>query len=153
MNITKKLQELGYKLPETTIPAGSYLPYLNVDNLIFMSGQTPKLDGKVVYKGILGKDASIEDGQKAAEICILNSLSQLSHLINGNFSKLQQIVKLTVYNKAAPEFEGHAKVANGASDLLIKIFGEKGKHTRCAVGCSSLPSGSLVEIDTIFKIS
>jgi enamine deaminase RidA (YjgF/YER057c/UK114 family) len=149
--IEEKIIEAGYQLPEAAKPVAAYIPALKVDNLIFTAGQIPFVKGELKYKGKLGKDFTIDDGKKAAEICVLNCLAAVK-LITGNLDKIEQIIKLTVFVNGADGFPDQPKVANGASELLEKIFGEKGKHVRSAVGVSGLPLDSAVEIEMIAKI-
>lgn len=151
MSISDKITNLGYQLPQASAPVGSYVPYLINNDHIFVSGQISK-NTDTHYQGILGQDANEEDGFKAAEVCVLNILAQLGKALDNDFSRIEQFVKLSVFIQSAAGFTNHAQIANGASDLVLKIFDEKGKHTRAAVGCSSLPLNSLVEIDAIIRI-
>ncbi len=151
MNANKRLIKLGIELPEFPQPAAAYVPGLRVNDLIFVSGQTPKDGTQLLYKGKLGRDLSIEQGQEAARICILRALSVVENEI-GNLDFIEQIVKLTGYVNCTDDFEQHAKVIDGASLLLQDIFGKKGKHTRVAVGMNSLPGNAAVEIEIIVKI-
>ena len=151
MKITKRLTELGIELPEFPQPAAAYIPGLRINDLIFVSGQTPKDGTQLLYKGKLGRDLSIEQGQEAARVCILRALSVVENEI-GNLDFIEQIVKLTGYVNCTDDFEQQAKVIDGASMLLQDIFGKKGKHTRVAVGMNSLPGNAAVEIEIIVKI-
>ncbi|MHA1470028.1 MAG: RidA family protein [Candidatus Asgardarchaeia archaeon] len=132
-------------------PVASYVPALTIDNFIYVSGQLPIKNGKLIFKGKLGKELSVEDGYKAAEICAINILAQLKAKL-GTLDKIEQIIKVEGYVASVLEFTEHSKVINGASDLFLKIFGEKGKHPRIAVGMASLPLNAPVEISLVAKI-
>ncbi|HMU42256.1 MAG TPA: RidA family protein [Ignavibacteriaceae bacterium] len=146
--IEDKLNELGLQLPNAPVPLASYLPAVVVDNLIFTSGQIPVLSGELKFKGKIGKDLTEEEGRSAAELCVLNCLSVIKNSA-GSLDKIEKIIKVTVFINSAENFTGQPKVANGASDLLVKLFGEKGKHARSAVGVNELPINAAVEIEMI----
>lgn len=152
MTIDKTLKSLGITLPEANLPAGSYVSYQTVNDLIFVSGQTTRINGRVQFPGRLGKEFGIEDGKEAARVCIKNILCQVKHACSGDLNRVNSIVKITVFMQSTECFTGHAQVADGASDLLTAIFGEKGKHVRTSIGANSLPSNSAVEIDAIFSL-
>jgi enamine deaminase RidA (YjgF/YER057c/UK114 family) len=154
--IEEKLNLLGIKLPDTKASAvGSFTQVIISGNLAFVSGQIPIESGsnpvQVKFKGKIGKDVSLEEGQAAARLCVINGLSELKHVV-GNLDNIKKIVKLSGYVNCDPSFTGHAKVINGASDLLVEVFGEKGKHTRVSVGVNSLAFDSSVELDLIAEI-
>ena len=146
--IEDKLNELGLQLPNAPVPLASYLPAVVVDNLIFTSGQIPVLSGELKFKGKIGKDLTEEEGRSAAELCVLNCLSVIKNSA-GSLDKIEKIIKVTVFINSAENFTGQPKVANGASDLLVKLFGEKGKHARSAVGVNELPINAAVEIEMV----
>ena len=150
--IEEKLCALGITLPSPPKPAGSYIPVVRTGNLVFVSGQIPMSNGKVLYLGKVTKDLSIEDAQKAARLCIINALAQLKSEF-GNLDKISKIVRVSGFVNSPPEFTEQPKVINGASDLLFEIFEKTGQHTRIAVGVSSLPLNSAVEIDLIAEIT
>ena len=150
--IEEKLCALGITLPSPPKPAGSYIPVVRTGNLVFVSGQIPMSNGKVLYSGKVTKDLSIEDAQKAARLCIINALAQLKSEF-GNLDKISRIVRVSGFVNSPPEFTEQPKVINGASDLLFEIFEKTGQHTRIAVGVSSLPLNSAVEIDLIAEIT
>ena len=150
--IKEKLDTLGITLPTPPKPAGSYIPVVRTGNLVFVSGQIPIKDGKILYSGKVTKDLSIEDAQKGARLCAINGLAQLNSEF-GNLEKISKIVRVSGFVNSPPEFTEQPKVINGASDLLFEIFEEKGQHTRVAVGVSSLPLNSAVEIDLIVEIT
>lgn len=158
--IEEKLNELGFQLPEAPKPLASYIPVTQVGNLIFTAGQIPLKNGVLAYKGKIGeystdglpgKNSGIEEGIKAAEICTINCLSVIKSVI-GDLNKIKRIVKLTVFVNSADGFTDQPKVANGASDLLVKVFGENGKHIRSAVGVNELPIDSAVEMEMIVEV-
>lgn len=147
-----KLKELGIEIPSSNTPVANYAPFVQVGNLIFVSGQTARVDGVMKIAGKVGKDLTVEQGAEAARICVLNVLSQIKTVCKGNLDMVKKVVKLNVFVNAAEDFKDHPLVANGASDLIIQIFGAHGIHGRAAVGCSSLPGNSAVEIEGIFEI-
>ena len=151
-DIDKKLQELNIQLDEASSPAGSYVPYVITNNLVFISGQLPFINGQLTVKGRLGDTVSIEDGIKMAEACAKALLSQLKSACKGDLNKVKQVVKLGGFVASTPDFSEHPKIINGASDLIVKIFGEKGKHSRFAIGAAALPLNVPVEIEGIFEI-
>jgi enamine deaminase RidA (YjgF/YER057c/UK114 family) len=149
--IDEKLESMGITLSTPPKPAGSYIPVVRTGNLVFVSGQIPIKNGQVEFKGQVPTSISLEDAQKAARLCILNVLAQLKAEL-GTLDKISKIIKVSGFVNSSPEFYEQPKVINSASDLLFEIFGEKGRHTRIAVGVSSLPLNSAVEIDLIAEI-
>jgi enamine deaminase RidA (YjgF/YER057c/UK114 family) len=146
--IEEKLALLGISLPIPPEPAGSYVPVVISGNLAYVAGQIP-MEGKDVK--FRGKVSSIEIGQEAARLCTINVLAQLKSSL-GSLDKIKRVIKVTGFVNCEPSFADHAKVINGASDLLLNIFGEKGRHSRAAVGVSSLPLNSTVELEFIVEI-
>ncbi len=154
--IEEKIKLLGIKLSDTKSSAvGSFTQVVISGNLAFVSGQIPIQLGsnpvEVKFKGKVGRDVSLEEGQAAARLCVINGLSELKQIV-GNLDNIKKIVKVSGYVNCDPSFAGHAKVINGASDLLVEVFGEKGKHTRVSVGVNSLAFDSSVELDLIAEI-
>jgi enamine deaminase RidA (YjgF/YER057c/UK114 family) len=149
--IEETLASLGIKLPVPLAPAGSYVPVVVSGNLAFVAGQIPTETGQVKFKGKLGRDVSIESGQQAARLCTVNALAQLKSSL-GSLDRIKRFVKVTGFVNCDPSFADQPKVVNGASDLLVQIFGEKGKHARAAVGVSSLPLDSAVEVEFICEV-
>ena len=149
--IEERIKELGFELPDTPKPLAAYIPALKTGDLVFTSGQVPMVKGELKYAGKVGFNLSIEEGQKAAQICALNGLSAIKGVI-GNLDNIERIVKVTVFVNSADGFTDQPKVANGASELLVEIFGESGKHVRSAVGVNELPVDSAVEIEMIVKV-
>lgn len=152
-SIEQRLSELGIELPQAAAPVANYVPYMITGDLVYISGQVTVWDGKIHYVGKVSSDLSVEDGQQAARICGLNLIAQLKAACGGNLDRVETAVKLTGFVNCPAEFTDHAVVMNGASDLMVEVFGDKGKHTRAAVGCSSLPLDSSVEVDGIFKLA
>lgn len=149
--IEEKIKELGFELPEVAKPLAAYIPAKQVGNLIMTSGQVPLVKGELKYAGKVGLDLSEEEGQMAAQICALNCLAAINGVI-GNLDRIDEVVKLTVFVNNKDGFSAQPKVANGASELIGKIFGEKGLHARSAVGVSGLPLNAAVEIEMIVKL-
>lgn len=150
--IDQRLKELNIELDDASVPAGSYVPYVITNNLVFISGQLPFIDGKLTIKGKVGDNVSLDDAVKMSEACAKVLLSQLKAACNGNLDKVNKVVKLGGFVASAPNFTDQPKVINGASDLIVNIFGDKGKHSRFAVGVAALPLNVPVEIDGIFEI-
>jgi enamine deaminase RidA (YjgF/YER057c/UK114 family) len=150
--VEEKIRELGFELPETLKPVASYVPAVQSGNLVYTAGQVPIVKGELKYEGKIGSNLKMEDGQKAAEICALNCLAAIKAAI-GDLNLMKRIVKLTVFVNSADGFSEQPKVANGASELLVKIFGEKGRHARSAVGVNELPLNSAVEVEMIVELS
>lgn len=152
MFIEKKIEALGYQL-STAAPGNT--PFVQaklvLDHLVFTSGCTPRLNGQMVYTGKCGTELSIEDAQKAAELCLINCLSAVKSVI-GDLDRIQETVKLTGYVNSELNFSGQPKVIDGASRLLKEIFGEKGSHTRSAVGMAGLPGNAACEIELIVLV-
>lgn len=153
MDIRKKLQDLGYDLPSPAPAAAQYVPYVISGSHLFISGQIPFLNGETMHLGRLGENISIEAGQEAAQACALNILAQADKAVNGDSSLIRQCVKLGGFVHCTPEFTDHSKVINGASELLIQVMGDAGRHTRFAVGAPSLPFGVAVEIEAVFNLN
>ncbi len=148
--IEEKIKLIGVKLPIPPSPAGSYIPVVKSGNLLYVSGQIPMEDGKVIFTGKVS-DVNIEAAQKSARICAINILAQIKKEL-GDLEKISKIVRLSGFVNSVPEFTQQPKVINAASDLFYEIFGDSGKHTRIAVGVSSLPLDSMTEIDAIVEI-
>jgi enamine deaminase RidA (YjgF/YER057c/UK114 family) len=149
--IEEKIKELGFELPETAKPVAAYIPALISGDLVFTAGQIPFVKGELQYKGKVGAELTLEDGQRAAEICALNCLAAIKGVI-GDLNKIEKIVKLTVFVNNIDGYSDQPKVANGASELVGQIFGEIGKHARSAVGVNGLPLNAPVEIEMIVKV-
>lgn len=148
----ERIKSLGLALPEPAAPVASYVPFIVTGNLVFISGQVPRQNGKIAVEGHVGKEVDLAAAQKAAEICALNIISHLNVACGGDLDKVEQCVKLGGFVASAPDFYDQPKVINGASELMEKVFGERGKHARFAVGVSALPMNAAVEVDAIFSI-
>lgn len=151
MDIEKRLGELGVNLLEPPAPAAQYVPAVVCGEFVFVAGQTPKEGTKLVYKGKVGRDLTLEEGADAARICAIRAISAIKGAI-GSLDRVERIVQLTGYVNCGEEFEKHSLVVNGASDLLEKVFGQKGRHSRVSVGVNSLPGGAAVELQLTAKI-
>jgi len=149
--IEKKMEELNLKLPTVAKPIAAYVPGVKIDNLVFTSGQIPVAEGKVVYQGHVGAECSLEDAYEAAKICVLNCLAVVKEL-TGDLDRITKIVKITGFVASAPGFNDQPKVINGASEILVQLFGEKGAHARSAVGLSELPLNVPVEVEMIVSV-
>lgn len=146
MTPEEKLKDLGYPLPPAPAPVGSYIPAVRIGNLVTTSGQLPMRDGRPASTGKIGGKLSIEQGTEAARVAVVNALSQLA-VVAGGLSNVKRIVRLGVFVNSADGFVEQPKVANGASDLLVAVFGEAGRHVRAAVGSNELPLDAPVEIE------
>ncbi len=150
--IEQKLLQMLLKLPELPQPIGSYAPVVRTGNYLYISGQLPIFNNSLgSYKGRLGKEISLEAAQRAAKQCTLNALAWVKKEM-GRLDKIKRVIKLTGFVSGMPGFADQPKVINGASDLLVELFGEAGKHARSAVGVTDLPMGACVEIEFIFEI-
>ncbi len=148
----ENIKQLGIEIPDMPNALANYVPYKLSDSIVYVSGQAPVMNGKLIYKGKVGNDISIEDGIKAAELCCINIISVLKKSINGDWNKLDNFLKLGGFVNCNSDFVDQPQIINGASDLLVNVFGEQGKHSRFAVGSNSLPMNISVEIDAIIKI-
>ncbi|MES2753089.1 MAG: RidA family protein [Pseudomonadota bacterium] len=149
--IDRKLEELGLTLPEAAAPVAAYVPVVEAGGLLHLSGQLPFVDGKLIT-GRLGDGVSLEDGQTAARACGLMVVAQLKKYL-GDLARVQRIVKLGVFVNSSADFTDQPKVANGASELMVALFGEAGRHARSAVGVPTLPLGAAVEIDAVVQLT
>jgi len=151
--IDTRLVALGIELPDAPLPAANYVPYVITGNLIYIAGQIPTSNGEVKFIGKLGSNLQIDDGISAARLCILNVIAQAKAALDGDLDRVVRIVKVGGFVNSTDNFTDHPKVINGASDLLVEIFGDNGRHARFAVGASSLPLGIGVEIDAVIEIN
>ena len=148
----ENIKKLDLKIPDLPSPLANYVPYKVSDNTVYVSGQGPVIDGKIIYSGKVGNEISQEEGVKAAELCCINIIAALKSSINGDWNRLDSFLKLGGFVNCDNDFIDQPKIINGASDLLVNIFGDKGKHSRFAVGSNALPLNISVEIDAIIKI-
>ncbi len=151
MDIGKKLKELGISLPAPPKPLANYVPAVRAGNLLFVSGHGPYNDGKTMVSGKLGKELTIEEGYKTARNVALNCLASVKATL-GDLNKVKRVVKLLGMVNCTEDFKDQPKVINGASDLLVEVFGDAGRHARSAVGMQSLPNGIPVEIEMILEV-
>ena len=150
--IEKRLSDLGVTLPAAAAPAGSYVPFMRTGNLVFTAGQLPLKDGKLQVTGLFGRDVDTAAGKEAAKLCAINVLAQAKAAI-GDLEKIKRLVKITVFVASAPDFTEQHLVANGASDFLVEVLGEPGRHARAAVGTASLPLNAAVEVEAIIEVA
>ncbi|TIW43641.1 MAG: RidA family protein [Mesorhizobium sp.] len=146
-----RLIELGLKIPTAPIPAANYVPFRLCGNILYLAGQVPRVDGKSAYVGTLGNGISLEDAQKAARICGLNILSQIKAAI-GDLDEVSSVIRLVGYVASTPSFKEQHLVMNGASDLMVEVFGEAGKHARTSLGVAALPQGVPVEVEATIEL-
>ncbi len=151
MKIEKRLKELNLELPRPQGPLGKYVTYKKSGNLIYFSGQGPIINGKVVYKGKIGRELTLEDGYEASRLTALNLLAVLKEAV-GDLDKVVQFVNVHGYVNCVDEFTNQPSVINGFSDLILEIFGDKGTHSRCAVPSGNLPLDTPVEIEMIVEV-
>lgn len=151
-NIEEKLVAMGLALPQVSLPAANYVPVVISGNQLFVSGQLPMLDGKPQYIGKVGQNVSMEDAQACAKLCALNILAHSKMALGGDLSRIVRLIRMGVFVNATDSYTDHPKVANGASDFMVSLFGDAGKHARFAVGVSGLPFGVAVEVDATFEI-
>ncbi|MGE5399893.1 MAG: RidA family protein [Ignavibacteriales bacterium] len=149
--IEEKIRDLGFEVPEAPKPLAAYIPALVDGNLVYTAGQLPMVSGELKFKGKLGRDLTEEEGKKAAELCALNCLSVVKS-VAGNLDNIERIIKVTVFVNSSEGFSAQPKVANGASEFFVNVFGEQGKHVRSAVGVNELPLNAAVEVEIIAKL-
>ncbi len=148
--VESRLKELGFELPEAPSPVAAYVGAVRTGNLVFVSGQGPSKDGESI-KGRVGQDLTLEEGYKAAQLCILNALAQVKALV-GSLDNVERVVKLLGWVNCTPDFDQQPFVINGASELLVNVFGDKGKHARSAVSAHVLPFNIAVEIEMVVEV-
>ena len=149
--IENKLKEIGLILPDAPKPVAAYIPAKQTGKLVFTAGQLPMVNGELISKGLLGQDVEIDEANKAARICTINALAAIKGVI-GNLDRIKQIVRVVGYVASVPTFTQQPAVVNGASELLLEIFGENGKHARSAVGMAVLPLNASVEIELTVEV-
>jgi enamine deaminase RidA (YjgF/YER057c/UK114 family) len=150
--VEERLKLNNLTLPSPAAPAANYVPFRIHQDTIYISGQLPYVNGELKYIGKIGQDFDIEDGQEAARLCALNILAQLKKACDGDLSRIEACLRLGGYVNCTPDFTQQPKVINGASDIMIQVFGDHGLHARAAVGVNALPLGVAVEIDAIFAL-
>ena len=150
--IESRLKELGVVLPSPPQPVASYIGFVRHVDLVFVSGQTPMIDGKVTHPGILGRDVSIDDAISEARVCAINILAQMNAACEGDLDRIERCIRLGGFVASTHDFTDHPKVVNGASDFMGEVLGEKGAHARAAVGVAALPLNNCVEVDAVFAV-
>ncbi len=151
-HIAARLTELGLVIPSAQPPVATYVPFVRTGNLIVISGQLPMQAGKLAFAGKLGESVSVEQGQEAARLCLMNVLAHLHVACDGDLDRVGRVVRLGGFVACTPAFTQHPAVINGASDLAVAIFADAGRHARAAVGVSSLPLDAAVELEAMFEI-
>ena len=151
--VDARLKDLGIEIPEAAAPVANYVAYVITGNLCFVSGQVTIEGGEFKHQGKLGAEISVDEGYQAARLCAINIISQLKAACGGDLDKVKRVVKLTGFVNSTPDFTDQPKVVNGASDLMVEVFGDKGRHSRAAVSAGALPVGVSVEIDCVAEIA
>ena len=151
--VDERLKSLGITLPDAPNPVANYIPWVRTGNLVFVSGQLPLENGGIACVGQIAKDVTTDQGYVAARLCALNLIAQARTACDGNLDRVKRVVKLTGFVFCGPDFTDHPAVINGASDLMIQVFGDAGRHSRAAVGSSALPRGATVEVEAIFEVA
>lgn len=151
MSAIARLKELGLTLPQLAAPVANYVPFTVSGKTLYISGQLPMKDGQLT-KGLLGAGMTVDQGKDAARLCAINIIAQASAALGGDLDRIARCLRLGGFVASTADFFDHPKVINGASDLIVDVFGDAGKHARAAVGVSALPLGAAVEVDAIFEI-
>lgn len=151
MSVAERLNELEIELPEAPAPVGAYVPYVTSGSLMFISGQLPIRDGALIHEGKVPLDVTMEQGQECAALCFLNAIAQANAAF-GHLEQVERIVKMSGYVASSEDFTAQPLVLNGASELAVEIFGDKGLHARVAVGVAELPLGAPVELEVILEV-
>ncbi len=151
--IEARLAELGIRLPEAAAPAANYVPWTRSGNLVFVAGQITLDSGRLEYQGRIGEDFTVEEGYAAARLCGLNIIAQVKAACDGDLDRVVRIVRLGGFVNAGKDFHDHPKVINGASDLMVEVFGDRGHHARAAVGASALPLNVATEVEAVVEIA
>lgn len=152
MDFDKRIEDLGLVLPDPSPPAANYVPFVQSGSLLFISGQITLLNGDLQYLGKVGREFELEEAQAAAQLCALNLLAQVKVACDGTLNHVKQVVRLGGFVNCVDDYTDQPKVINGASQLMVDVFGDKGKHARAAVGVNSLPLGVAVEVEATFQI-
>ncbi len=151
--IDARLTELGIELPRPMAPMANYVPAVVAGHLVVVSGQVPARDGRIAVTGKVGEAVSVEQGQAAARLCLLNVLTHLRAACDGDLDRVRRVVRLGGFVAAPPGFTQHALVMNGASDLAVELFGDAGRHARSTIGVASLPGDAAVEVEGMFELA
>jgi enamine deaminase RidA (YjgF/YER057c/UK114 family) len=150
--IDDRLKELGVEIPTPAVPVANYLGWVRTGNLVFTAGQVTIKDGEFLHLGKVGAEISPEEANEAAKLCAINIIAQVKQACEGDLDRVKRIVKLVGFVNGTPEFTGHPGVINGASDFMVEVFGDAGKHARSAVGAGSLPLNIAVEIEAVVEV-
>lgn len=150
--IDKRLAELGIVIPAPAAPVANYVGWVRTGNLVFTAGQVPVKDGEFTCRGKVGAEVTVEAAQAAARLCAINIIAQVKAAVDGDLDRVRRVVKLVGFVNGTAEFADHPKVVNGASDLMVEVFGDRGKHARSAVGSGSLPLNVAVEVEAVFEV-
>ncbi len=150
--IEERLKELGIELPQPGKPGANYVPFARTGALVFLTGQLPQWNGDRRFIGKLGREFTTEEGQQAARLCALNLIAQVKAAVDGDLDRVLRCVRVAGFINSVPEFIAQSQVLNGASDVLVEVFGEPGRHARMAVGVSALPYDVAVEVEAIFEV-
>jgi enamine deaminase RidA (YjgF/YER057c/UK114 family) len=151
--IETRLRDLGIELPGASGPVANYVPFVQYRDLLFIAGQLPRWEGEIRSVGALGRELSVEDGRQAARLCALNVLAHVRAALRGDLDRVRRCVRIAGFVTSAPGFSDHPRVLDGASELIVEVFGDAGWHARTAVGVSTLPLGASVEIEAIFEVT
>jgi enamine deaminase RidA (YjgF/YER057c/UK114 family) len=148
----ERLAELGLELPEPAAPGANYVPFVRTGDLVFVTGQLSQWNGERRFVGKLGQEFDVEEGQRAAQLCALNVIAQPRVAVNDDLDRIVSCVRIAGYVNSTPEFHGQSQVVNGASDVFVEVFGERGRHARMAVGVAALPYDVAVEVEGVFEV-
>ncbi|MEQ8354205.1 MAG: RidA family protein [Kiloniellaceae bacterium] len=151
--VEARLAAMGIEVPEAAAPVANYVGFVKTGNLVFISGQVPLKDGKFQHQGKLGDGMPLEEAQAAARLCALNVIAQAKAACGGDLDRVKRVVKLTGFVNSTGDFTDQPKVINGASDFMVEVFGDKGRHSRAAVSAASLPAGVAVEVEAVMEIA
>ena len=151
--IDARLAELKIELPQPSRPGANYVPFVRSGNLVFLTGQLSQWNGERRFVGKLGREFGVPEGQEAARLCALNLLAHLRVAVGGDLDRVVRTVRMAGYVNSTPDFHGQSQVMNGASDLMVEVLGDAGRHTRMAVGVSALPYDVAVEVEATFEVS
>jgi len=151
-DVENKLEKLGVKIPEMAVPVASYVPYVDADGFVFVSGQLPVVSGELIAKGKVGDSVGMDEARKAARACAVNAIAAIKNAAGGDLDEVEKIIKLEGYVASDPSFTDQHLVVNEASELIAEAFGTAGKHSRIAVGVVSLPMDAPVELSVVFKL-
>ncbi len=151
--IEQRLAERGIELPQAAAPAANYVPFVVSGNTVYVAGQLPMWNGELRHVGRLGEDLGVDEGYQAARLCGLNLIAQVREACGGDLDRVARCTKLGGFVNSAPGFTDQPRVVNGASDLMVEVFGDKGRHARFAVGVATLPCGVAVEVDAFFDLA